>query len=436
MKRVSHSIFLTAALALTACVFFGCVRQQAGRGEGIPSASPTEGLAPADSKTPASQPVVNVYLENSGSMYGYVDRNQKSMFQQSVYNYLVDVQSSGIPSSFNLHFINNQIIPKGNDVNAFINGITANDFRNTRGDGTHTDIAEMLKMILDNTSNDTVSIFISDCILSPGRVNQPEAYLTGQMVSIKKCLSAFIDKAPNTMVMVYQVNSPFNGKYYDYEDNPRQYEGNRPYYIIVIGSTPNLYNLKLHTKSENFIPRVNNYWGIFNYPVDKYSPMNYALMMAPKKGSFNRKNPKTMSNVRTDADGQFQFTIAADMTIYQHLLEDNYLYEVDNYARLVNKTDSKEFTMSVSANQIATSPMTLDYQITTNQRLSDGVFSLVLLRDTPEWAETMTDLDDRNFDNGNEMKTYGLRYIFDGIKQAYSAKIGDTYTSIDITVTK
>lgn len=436
MKKAYQSISLIIVI-LTALSLTGCVRQQVGRGSGIAS-QPTISSGAVDSQDPpaSAKPVVNVYMENSGSMYGYVDLNQKSMFQQSVYNYLVDVKNSGIPSSFNLNFINSQILPKGTDVDAFINKITANDFRNSGGNGIHTDIAEMLKMVLDNTSNDTVSIFISDCIFSPGKVNQPDAYLTGQMVSIKKSLSEYLEKFPNTMVMIYQINSPFKGKYYDYQDRPRQHEGERPYYIIVIGNTLHLYNLKRSTKSENFIPGVNNYWGIFNYPIEEAAPTKYSLLMTPKKGSFNRDNPRTMSKARNDEEGYFLFTMAADMSIYQHLLESEYMNDVANYARLVNKTDSKDFFMDIADDQVATSPMTLDYRISTSQRMPEGIFSLVLLRNKPEWADTMTDLDDRTFDNGNEKKTYGLHYIFDGILQAYSAKVGDVYTALDITVKK
>lgn len=437
MKQTFYSNSKIWLIALTTLILFGCVRQQVGRGEGTSPKSSIHSVEVDDKGlSTSSKPVVNVYMENSGSMYGYVDIKQKSMFQQSVFNFLVDVQNSGIPSSFNLNFINSQILPKGNDVDAFINKITANDFKKAGGNGSHTDIAEMLKMVLENTSNDTVSIFISDCIFSPGKVNQPDAYLTGQMVSIKQSMSAYLEKYPNTMVMIYQINSPFKGTYYDYQDCPRHFEGERPYYIIVIGNALQLYNLKLSTKAENFIPGVNNYWSIFNYPLEKTVSTKYTLLMTPKKGSFNRKNPKAISKARNDDEGYFLFTMAADMSVYQHLLESDYMHDVANYARLVNQTDAKDFFMEITDDQVATSPMTLDYRISTNQRMQEGIFSLVLLRNKPEWADTMTDLDDRTFDNGNEKKTYGLHFIFDGIHQAYSAKVGDVYTSLDITVQK
>ena len=68
--------------------------------------------------------------------------------------------------------------------------------------------------------------------------------------------------------------------------------------------------------------------------------------------------------------------------------------------------------------------------------MMSGDFSLVLQRNIPAWAKDLTDNDDRNFNQGNEMKTYGLRYIFEGIEQAYETKVGKVYTSLDIIVEK
>lgn len=442
--KVTNKTFMAFSLIFVSLSFICCIQKQPGRGEGMNAGTKkNEQTNAGNSDTTkrsgfpeTAKPVVNVYMENSGSMYGYVDQKQKSMFQQSVYNYLVDIQSSGIPSSFNLNFINSKIIQKGTDVDAFINKITANDFQNAGGDGKHTDIAEMLKMVLENTSNDTVSIFISDCIFSPGKVNQPEAYLISQMISIKESFSNYLEKNPYTMVMIYQIMSPFNGKYYDYQDRPRPYSGERPYYILVIGNTQHLYNLKLSTKSENFIPGVGNYWCIFNYPFEDITATQYALLLSPKKGEFNRKSPKEMTKTRNDTNGCFMFSLASDMSIYQHLLENDYVYNVGNYARYVNKVDSKDFYMEICPNKLQTSPMTVDYLISTNNKMPEGTFSLVLLRQKPSWADEMTDYDDRTFNKDNEQKTYGLKYIFDGIDQAFSAKTGSTYTSMDIIVNK
>ena len=348
----------------------GCIHQRGNNSPTISSSqstsqngpeSTTKASLPIVAKTgfPSSEtPVVNVFMENSGSMFGYVDLNQKSMFQQAVYKYLVDIQSTGISSDFHLNFINERIIDKGTDINRFVNNITASDFRGAPGNNSTTDLAEMLTMVLNNTSGDTVSIFISDCIFSPGKKKTPQAYLNQQSTKLLESFSSYLDKNPFTMVMIYQLTSPFKGKYYDYQNNGRQYEGSRPFYFIVIGNTFHLLNMKEKIPFEKFQESVNNYWTIFNFPFEEIKPLKYNLLLSPKKGTFDRKGPKHMAKPKNDKDGEFQFTIAADMSIYQLLLEKDYIMNVDNYARLINKQDSKEFYMKIAEDRIGSSPMT------------------------------------------------------------------------------
>ena len=445
-SAIPHQLCLSILGIVFSMLVTSCVHER-GNGSRVDSKTPAStqsASATNDSFSGAAKaglpstvtPVVSVYMENSGSMYGYVDIKQKSMFQQAVNKFLADIQTTGISKNFHLNYINESIIDRGNDIDKFVENITASDIKKAPGNKTTTDLADMLKTVLENTSNDTVSIFISDCIFSPGRVNDPVAYLNDQRTKILKNFSAYLDKNPNTMVMIYQLTSPFKGTYYDYQNRGRQYEGDRPFYFIVIGNTYHLLNMKAKIPFEKFQGGVNNYWTIFNFPFEEIEPLKYNLLLSPKKGTFDRKGAKQMAKPKNDNNGEFLFTIAADMSIYQLLLEKDYIMNVDNYARQINKQDAKEFFMKIVEDQIATSPMTLDYQISTNQPMMTGDFSLVLQRNIPQWAVDMSDDDDRNFNQGNEMKTYGLRYIFEGIEQAYETKVGKVYTSLDIKVEK
>ena len=125
--------FLKIAVAFALCLFIGgCMNGKGGSRGGVAPQTQTQTQTqtpPAEvigeepsTTTIAEHPVVNVYLENSGSMNGYVD-NGKTLFQQDVYNYLCDIHISGIASEINLHFINSQIINKGSVIEDFINGV-------------------------------------------------------------------------------------------------------------------------------------------------------------------------------------------------------------------------------------------------------------------------------------------------------------------------
>lgn len=106
MRRLIPLLF-----CLTACISGGqrpsttSVVQATSTGT---SATETENVSIANqqgSLAYAKNPTVNVYLETSGSMNGYVD-NGKTQFQQVVFDFLSNIKNSGLPSEMNLNYIN------------------------------------------------------------------------------------------------------------------------------------------------------------------------------------------------------------------------------------------------------------------------------------------------------------------------------------------
>ena len=69
----------------------------------IIEASPKEGKIHVDNTSPI-KPTINVFIENSGSMDGYV--KGVTEFEQAVYGYLSDISISNITDTLNLYYIN------------------------------------------------------------------------------------------------------------------------------------------------------------------------------------------------------------------------------------------------------------------------------------------------------------------------------------------
>ena len=370
---------------------------------------------------------VNVYLENSGSMNGYVDAG-KTDFQHNVFNYLDDVEQ-WLGNQLNLFFINSRIVPKGNILDDYINKLTPNDFKGSGGNTSTTDIADLFKQVLEQGNDSIVSILISDFIFSPGTQNNPEAYLGEQQVKIKRAFENYLNQNSNLAVMVYQLYSNFKGTYYDYLNTPhRNYEGRRPYYIWVIGHPLKVAEMRVAIPENRFLHRVENFWSITSL-----SPNieNYAILPNPKKGSFNKLGKDGMNRMKKDAQGEFMFTIGADLGALDLILGNDYLLDTDHYARIINKQTADDWYITVSPNTIPTSPATHNISLFTKGNLPKGVFELAICRKKPKWADEYSDMDDRVLSDSNQMKTYGLHFIFDGIVQAYSAKCGDYYSSMN-----
>ena len=138
-----------------------------------------------------------------------------------------------------------------------------------------------------------------------------------------------------------------------------------------------------------------------------------------------------MNKMRKDAQGEFMFTIGANLGLLDLLLGEKYLLDTDNYARIINKQTTDDLYISVATNSLPTSPATHNISLSTKGSLLKGDFELAICRKKPKWADDFTDMDDRSLNESNQMKTYGLHYVFDGVVQAYSAKCGNYYSSMN-----
>jgi hypothetical protein len=131
------------------------------------------------------------------------------------------------------------------------------------------------------------------------------------------------------------------------------------------------------------------------------------------------------------------FTIAADMRNIERFLGNEYLMNSDNYARLISKELADEIFIKIDRNTIATSPATHNISLLThNNYIPIGELSLILKCETPEWAETYNDDNDIELTDLNNRKTYGLKYLFNGVQQGLTARSSGIYTEMNINLKK
>jgi hypothetical protein len=206
MKKALIILF-SIALFLTAC---GNNKKS---GKGIASANNTYVRNVIEA---LNKPVVNVYIENSGSMNGYV--KGVTEFEQAVYNYLTDIKISGISDSLNLFYINSEVIPQGSDIEDFILKLEPQSFQKKGGDLGTSDIANVLKSVLSETQENEITILVTDGIFSPGKGKDASQYLVNQQIGIKNSMAEYLKLYPNTAVILYKLSSQFSGYYYNKED--------------------------------------------------------------------------------------------------------------------------------------------------------------------------------------------------------------------------
>ena len=110
---------------------------------------------------------VNVYIENSASMDGYV--KGVTEFESSLYSYLSDIKLADFCQSLNLNYINSKPLPQPDDVRDFIERLEPDSFRRKGGDRSTTDISNLFQTIMTEQGKNDIAILVSDFVFSPGQ---------------------------------------------------------------------------------------------------------------------------------------------------------------------------------------------------------------------------------------------------------------------------
>jgi len=368
----------------------------------------------------SEKPIINVYVENSGSMDGYV--NGITEFEQSVYNYLSDLKISRLTDSLNLFYINSKIIKYGSDIEDFIEKLEPSIFSIRGGNRQATDISNVIKSVLSETYDNKVSILVTDGIFSPGRGKDANQFLVNQQIGIKSSVAEYINNNPSASIIIYHLSSKFNGKYYNYVNHPIQINEQRPFYIWIIGDVKLLGELRKRVPENKFQGSgVQNMFSITTG--DK--PIDYAVRLGSGKFKLDKLNPKT-TITKWDRDSRglsanlAKFSVDADLSGF--LLDDSYLMNEDNY-ELSDKDFSVSVSRAVNNNFGYTHTLTLS-----STMVKKGMLSIKLKSRIPQWVNDVND-DDGSY--AIPQKTYGIKYQIHGVYEAFTFN-NDCYTDIKV----
>lgn len=357
----------------------------------------------------------NVYIENSASMDGYVQGTAD--FKTTIYTYLQYINIGKLCDSLNLFYLNSRVFPqltvtKNNTetLKVFIDKLNPDSFRN---DGTipgkksrgSSDIDDLMRSIVKTTDNDVVSILITDGIFSPGGKDASE-FIAAQKVGLMGTFSTLMEKLDNAAVILYKMESQFNGIYYDKNDEDTLYKGNRPYYIWVLGSADNLSTLVQEVPVNKFYREPKNIYMISE--VTEHIP--YTVDHSCGSHDTRKSNNTEIVNLKKDRAGNVTFAINVDFS--KILVSDNYLLNSDNYSYNMDEYNLEVY--KISGNPKYTHKLKFTSE---DGRPHLGELSIKLKMDSPQWA------DESNEDKGEEPvdgKTYGLKYQMEGLYEAFT----------------
>jgi hypothetical protein len=366
---------------------------------------------------------VTFFIENSGSMLGYVKKpndyknaivslsyfpefdNSKKEF------YFINGTSNTIKkSNISLNMI-------GSDPELLKNNLNQSSF-NKFGDPRYSDLTRMFEKALSCAKGGEISILVSDCIYDVGEESDP---LTALKIETEKTKKVFRDRltTENIQTIIIKAESKFEGYYYfATKKGSQSINQKRPYYIIIFGDSK---LLNKHFNEENISKKIAGYVSMARFMKIDNSKIPYQATNQNSKGTFkfDKSNKNKLIKAEKDRNGQgFQFSIAVD---YSSLpFPDAYYKAIENYKP---SGTYKIVDISTPAKKIHEVTTFSPSHLITLSTLSNpyGNIDLTLQYIIPTWI-TQTNSDNETGIAGDATHTFGFKHLTDAITEAYQYK--------------
>lgn len=391
---------------------------------------------------------VHIYIENSGSMNGYVNGN--TAFKNALSDLLVTLKYRYGEKNLHLFYINSAIypIPVQGDITQFAQHLTPQSIR--VGNTASSDLNHIFNQILEKTDRHTISLLLSDCIYSIQGEN------TAELLNFQKSQTrdAYLSKSKEGLEPVtalVKLSSAFYGTYWDKNNQTTYLAGqSRPYYLSITGSADRMadfhQNIPLNKEtlegyqheyiltSEDFSD--DHYYSILtaSFQQGRFKPMR-----SQSSADYVRGIKDVAINPRSTEP--FRFAIAVDLS---HIpVEEAYKTNPAHYTITegdyaireiipVNKSDIHPSDWI----RIQQAHATHIIQIQANSQVYSDL-RLALKKQIPQWVY-QTDTENDSDILATEGQTFGFKYLVEGIAEAYAitARQKDSYFEIDIPIRK
>lgn len=340
---------------------------------------------------------LKVYVENSGSMDAYMCAG--SNLKDAVFDYISDLKR--LTSSCSLYYINSKVIPFSGDLSTYIKNLTPQSFAKAGGNRANTDLRQMFDTIVKSNGKQTVSVFISDCILDIPQ--NAIDFLGNFQISIKNTFNEALAENPNLGVEIIKLDSKFDGYWYCGHEKEFLKDVKRPYYIWIIGNQRYLAEFNKKVPVENIIGGIKA----------------YSAYAASQKIPFDINRSTYVKN----HSGIITIELLINL---RGALQSSNLYK--NIAQYQSANPQQVTVVSIKEITVADSPyshvVTLD--ISNPETLKSETVSFSY----PYLATWVSDSDDTTGQNVKENidKTTGLMALVKGVAEAY--KNSTTYGSV------
>lgn len=342
---------------------------------------------------------IKLYIENSGSMDGYMFNG--SELKDAIYSYVSGLSTHS--DTTEIYFVNSGVYRVNAPLQNVIYTMSPALFHNSPGNKANTDVADIFNMVLSQIEENSVSILVTDAILDLPKGNTVFFYT--KQTQIKSIFENLLKENPNLAVEIFRMSSRFNGKYYYTGGSVALSDQRRPYYMFVIGDKQTLSSANDIVTKSQIQHGVENY-----YAYSAYTQVPFVILPKTKKKSKNDQFEVRLQqkSVPVIANVDLRHTLHNE-----DLLMDPGCYSVAFGDDSIKIKAIKELTKVPEYTHAIT--------LTLPENAKEGNVNLYFCPPPyPDWLdEANDDLSDASV--ANSMKTTGIKYIIEGISDAFAS---------------
>lgn len=387
---------------------------------------------------------VNIYIENSGSMDGYINGN--TVYKSNLSDLIVQTRGVYGIENTNTFFVNSNFYESDSeDIRSFIKRVDAGNAEYKQGNTSTSELNETLKLILSKSDDRNISILLSDFIYSLDK-NQNTSDGLGLGKSLTK--DAFLQHLNKHEMSTYllKFNSDFNGRYYSYDNVITNMDGKRPYYLLATGKDELLRDFVKKIQLSKLKGFENSYY--ISNSAD-FKPYYEVFDSKNNIGKYKKSRSSTNDNLILDNilldNGLFRFVVAVD---FSEVPDQSILTEISNYqiegdfiiSSIHKRHDmfiNENFSSGVS-NKVKQTKATHFIVLESNSSNFDKSLAVQLTNKKPAWILRSNSENDKAIKTEG-LTTFGFNYFVDGIYEAYNLKNNNKnneFLSLNFTLNK
>ena len=377
-------------------------------------------ILPSDTTTVAtSKPIVRIYMENSGSMNGYVTTN--SQFKNALGHLIT--KAYGFYPGTQLNFINQDIYhtPLCDELDDFVLNLNPTSMK--VGNTSSTDINKIFKMILDRTQGDTISVLVSDCMYDVDNVgNLLSAAASSTTGTFMRAISRAHHAKQEFGVIIMQCMSEFSGNYYE-GNTAISCNGQRPYYIIAMGGLKQLMHFNDHMELENTstgLPGMAHKYMLSSettWTLDNNTVRTYIRDFTNAKKIQLEDNRLDIRKNTTDHDKP-NLTFAVAMGVSHLFADKTYLLDKDNYSVEPAQFSIQQISDDVTFAEYDVFDHPYALRLTTDIQHFAPQVTIRLLNKIPAWVKKCS-YTERTGTLPPENQSYAIYEMVEGIYGAF-----------------